>query len=485
MSAKISQKRSFSETIFGSSHLNSKKKEPVLQVVNALTLEFNGGLVVLHCIASGRDPKKFISVIASLWVLSMLGNCCNFLTLFCIAFVLLHTVPVLYEKYDDKVDSFAEKACFEIKKQYAVFDAKVLSKALKAFEKIGISAFSVIVLGALFLLQIRGEDRDWFGRVAVVENFPSPRPSTVAMLGSTRMTSATRGSRRLETGTSRPRLGYPRNGQVRRFEEVLVWVDSRSEPLVSVDPCPCKETVGIVPNLCVKFPITIGPNVGPNIGLDSGIVHGLISEKVFMSCDIGCMARLDNGLPLMDSGVNVDRAESSIDVVGPLVSCGTSLYSTDVGVNKNGINNSLCLGDQAGPSQKINSSTPSVYDGSSMGLVGAVEAEPIFGEDRDLSLFVKAQDHLLYDLKLFGKMDLFEIKNKGGDFGVLPTSETNERTTPFKKRKFEGFASLCSRPHKIIRTHPVVIWDFPWDKKDHNKNLTWLLKNLMRIAPAP
>lgn len=43
-------------------------------------------------------------------------------------FVLLHTVPVLYEKYEDKVDPFAEKATTEIKKQYAVFDEKVLSK---------------------------------------------------------------------------------------------------------------------------------------------------------------------------------------------------------------------------------------------------------------------------------------------------------------------------------------------------------------------
>lgn len=42
--------------------------------------------------------------------------------------VVLHTVPVLYEKYEDQIDSFAEKALHELKKQYAVFDAKVLSK---------------------------------------------------------------------------------------------------------------------------------------------------------------------------------------------------------------------------------------------------------------------------------------------------------------------------------------------------------------------
>jgi hypothetical protein len=44
------------------------------------------------------------------------------------AFVLLHTVPVLYEKYDDQVDGYSEKAWIQIKKQYAVLDEKYLSK---------------------------------------------------------------------------------------------------------------------------------------------------------------------------------------------------------------------------------------------------------------------------------------------------------------------------------------------------------------------
>ncbi|KAF9689284.1 hypothetical protein SADUNF_Sadunf01G0076200 [Salix dunnii] len=94
----------------------------------ALRFEINRGFAVLRDIASGRDLKKFLSVIAGLWVLSIVGSWCNFLTLFYFAFVLLHTVPVIYEKYDDKVDAFAEKAMIEIKKQYAVFNAKVLSK---------------------------------------------------------------------------------------------------------------------------------------------------------------------------------------------------------------------------------------------------------------------------------------------------------------------------------------------------------------------
>ncbi|GLT78163.1 hypothetical protein SLA2020_497090 [Shorea laevis] len=103
-------------------------EEPVLQFADALRSEINRAFAVLHDIASGRDLKKFLSVIAGLWVLSIVGSCCNSLTLFYIVFVLLHMVPVLYEKYEDKIDPFAERAMFEIQKQYAVFNAKVLSK---------------------------------------------------------------------------------------------------------------------------------------------------------------------------------------------------------------------------------------------------------------------------------------------------------------------------------------------------------------------
>ncbi|CAA0842545.1 Reticulon-like protein B5 [Striga hermonthica] len=102
--------------------------EPFAEVASALRVEINRALAVLREIASGRDLKKFLLVVFGLWVLSIVGSFCNFLTLFYIVFVLLHTVPVLYEKYDDKIDAFAEKASIEIKKQYAVFDGKVLSK---------------------------------------------------------------------------------------------------------------------------------------------------------------------------------------------------------------------------------------------------------------------------------------------------------------------------------------------------------------------
>ncbi|KAH7686250.1 Reticulon domain-containing protein [Dioscorea alata] len=99
-----------------------------VSIALSLRHEINRGFAVLREIAAGRDLKKFLAVAAGLWVLSILGSCCSFITLFYIVVVVLFTVPFLYEKYEDKVDSFAEKATAEFKKHYAVFHAKVITK---------------------------------------------------------------------------------------------------------------------------------------------------------------------------------------------------------------------------------------------------------------------------------------------------------------------------------------------------------------------
>ncbi|KAJ8479707.1 hypothetical protein OPV22_023434 [Ensete ventricosum] len=103
-------------------------EDQAVQVARTLRYEINRAFAVLREVALGRDVKKFLTVIAGLWLLSMVGSSVNFLTLVYVLFVTLHTVPVLYEKYEDKVDAAAEKAMAEIKKQYAVLDDKVLSK---------------------------------------------------------------------------------------------------------------------------------------------------------------------------------------------------------------------------------------------------------------------------------------------------------------------------------------------------------------------
>ncbi|KAF4359542.1 hypothetical protein F8388_003545 [Cannabis sativa] len=113
-----------------------------------------------------------------------------------------------------------------------------------------------------------------------------------------------------------------------------------------------------------------------------------------------------------------------------------------------------------------------------VGLVGgrsslpraSIGLEQQSNEDIALAQFFKAQESLLHDLKHFGNLDLYEIRKIGGDIGVPASSEVNERTTPFKKRKFEASASLCSRPHKVPRKYPDVVRDFPWDSTPKAKD---------------
>ncbi|CAN6332339.1 unnamed protein product [Urochloa humidicola] len=52
-----------------------------VNVARSLRYEINRGLATLREIGQAHDLKKFLIVIAGLWILSVLGSCCNFLTL--------------------------------------------------------------------------------------------------------------------------------------------------------------------------------------------------------------------------------------------------------------------------------------------------------------------------------------------------------------------------------------------------------------------
>ncbi|KAL1549799.1 reticulon-like protein B5 [Salvia divinorum] len=106
-------------------------QELFVEIASALRSGINHAFAALRDIASGRDLKKFLGVVFGLWFLSIVGSCCSFLTLSYIIFVSLHTVPVLYEKYGDKIEPYTETAMHEIRKQYAIFDHKIMSKIPK------------------------------------------------------------------------------------------------------------------------------------------------------------------------------------------------------------------------------------------------------------------------------------------------------------------------------------------------------------------
>ncbi|CAN6852899.1 unnamed protein product [Brassica oleracea] len=104
-------------------------EKPLLQAASALTFEVNCALATLRSIALERDIKNFALVVIGLWLVSIIGSWFSFLSLIYICFVLIHTVPKLYEKYEDEIDPIAEKAVIEMKKHFQVLEAKFLSKS--------------------------------------------------------------------------------------------------------------------------------------------------------------------------------------------------------------------------------------------------------------------------------------------------------------------------------------------------------------------
>ncbi|XP_027126936.1 reticulon-like protein B5 [Coffea arabica] len=89
---------------------------------------FNQAFGIFRQVASERDVKKFLGAIVALWLVSIVGSWFDLLTLVYLMFVALLTVPLLYEKHEDRVDAYAEKATVKLKKQISALDEKVLHK---------------------------------------------------------------------------------------------------------------------------------------------------------------------------------------------------------------------------------------------------------------------------------------------------------------------------------------------------------------------
>ncbi|XP_043688531.1 reticulon-like protein B8 [Telopea speciosissima] len=93
--------------------------------------EINRCLRFLQDVACGGSLKQFVMVVFVLFVAAIIGSWCNFLTVFYVGFVAAHTLPVLYERYEDQVDNFVYNLFGQLQNQYSKLDAGVLSKIPK------------------------------------------------------------------------------------------------------------------------------------------------------------------------------------------------------------------------------------------------------------------------------------------------------------------------------------------------------------------
>uniref|UniRef100_A0A0D3AQ15 Reticulon-like protein n=1 Tax=Brassica oleracea var. oleracea TaxID=109376 RepID=A0A0D3AQ15_BRAOL len=86
------------------------------------------GLMFLQDLACRGSLKQFLMAAIGLWLAAMIGSCCNFLTVLYIGFVGAHTMPVLYEKYEDEVDGFVDSLLMKFHSHYKKMDTGFLSR---------------------------------------------------------------------------------------------------------------------------------------------------------------------------------------------------------------------------------------------------------------------------------------------------------------------------------------------------------------------
>ncbi|KAB2062606.1 hypothetical protein ES319_A10G163500v1 [Gossypium barbadense] len=105
--------------------------ELFVSIGRSVGAEVNRGLQYLQDVACQGNLKQFLVVAVSLWVAAVVGSWCNFLTVLYFGFVAAHTLPVLYERYDEQIDGFVYNMLDQFQNHYKKLDSGVLSKIPK------------------------------------------------------------------------------------------------------------------------------------------------------------------------------------------------------------------------------------------------------------------------------------------------------------------------------------------------------------------
>ncbi|XP_050230440.1 reticulon-like protein B8 [Mercurialis annua] len=105
--------------------------EVFVSIGRTIGAEVNHALQFLQDVSCGGDLKQFLLIVVSLWISAVIGSWCNFLTVLYIGFVAAHTLPVVYEKYDDQIDEFVYNILQQLQGHYRKLDTGLLSKIPK------------------------------------------------------------------------------------------------------------------------------------------------------------------------------------------------------------------------------------------------------------------------------------------------------------------------------------------------------------------
>ncbi|KAI4378372.1 hypothetical protein MLD38_015861 [Melastoma candidum] len=106
-------------------------KELFVNVAVSAGYYLNQALGFLQDVALGGNLKQFLMVVGCLFAAAVISTWFNFITVFFIGFVAAHTLPVLYERNEDKVDGIINQALGQLQHHYKKLDAGLLSRIPK------------------------------------------------------------------------------------------------------------------------------------------------------------------------------------------------------------------------------------------------------------------------------------------------------------------------------------------------------------------
>ncbi|XP_057733842.1 reticulon-like protein B9 [Arachis stenosperma] len=85
-------------------------------------------LPMLHYISSGIDLPRFLLIIVSLYMLSVIGTYLSFVNLLYIGFLCMLTLPIMYERYEEEINNLVGNVLVDLRKKYKQFEKRYLSK---------------------------------------------------------------------------------------------------------------------------------------------------------------------------------------------------------------------------------------------------------------------------------------------------------------------------------------------------------------------
>ncbi|KAL3839441.1 hypothetical protein ACJIZ3_024032 [Penstemon smallii] len=106
-------------------------EEKVNEVATFIRDHVNIVLSVSEDIAFGRDSRMYVKVALSLLVISIIGSLTDFFTLCYTSLVLLLTVPALYERYENNIDTYAQLGYKKMQRLYVRLDEECITKIYK------------------------------------------------------------------------------------------------------------------------------------------------------------------------------------------------------------------------------------------------------------------------------------------------------------------------------------------------------------------